>query len=77
MRALRNGLSPLCLHALQPNAAGSWVFMNLVTKNAVHRLQWHNMQMNKGIVQCMNAFTQDAEEQAAVMEPVHEAIEAL
>jgi hypothetical protein len=33
--------------------------------------------MNKGIVQCMNAFTQDAEEQAAVMEPVHEAIEAL
>jgi hypothetical protein len=51
--------------------------MKLVTKNVVRQLQWRKMQTNEGIVQCRNAFPQNAEEQAAVLEPVREAIEAL
>jgi hypothetical protein len=46
--------------ALYPcnNAAGSWAFMSLTTKNIIHQLQWVKMKTSKLIVKTMNAFDQ-------------------
>jgi hypothetical protein len=53
--------------ALYPcsNATGSWVFLNLVTKKRVRRLQWKRMVVTEEFITKMKGFVEVADESSA------------